>query len=109
MNKIYLMIIAGLVSGVTQASEISNTKITRTMMDSSYGAILFIQVEGTPTRTNCHANGTWDYTLATDTDFGKQMLSQLLIAHAANKSVKIKGNDLCPVGSTETMIRLELY
>jgi len=107
--KLFLMSVIGFISGISQASEISNTKITRTMMDSSYGSVLFIQVEGSPVRTNCHANGTWDYILPTNTDFGKQMLSQILTAHAANKSIKIVGNDLCPIGSTETMKRLELY
>lgn len=106
--KLPLMMMVGLISGLAQTSEITNTKITRTMMDANYGSILFIQVDGAPERTNCHKNGTWDYVLPTSTDFGKQMLSQILTAHAANKSVSIKGNDDCPVGSTEEMIRLEL-
>jgi hypothetical protein len=107
--KSLLIITLSFISGITQASEISNTKITRTMMDATYGSKLFIQVEGSPVRENCHINGTWDYVLSTDDDFGKQMLSQILTAHAANKSIKIKGNDNCPVGLTEEMIRLELY
>jgi hypothetical protein len=107
--KFFSMIVVGLLTCISHASEISDTKITRTMMDTSYGSVLFIQVEGSPVRTNCHANGTWDYILPTDTDVGKQILSQILTAHAANKSIKIVGNDLCPIGSTEAMKRLELY
>lgn len=71
--------------------------------------VLFIQVEGSPIRTNCHANGTWDYVLPTSTDFGKQLLSRVLTAHAANKTVKISGKDTCSIVSVEEMTRLEIY
>ena len=111
MKKLCLMLIVGLFCGITQASEINNTKITRTMMDSNHGTAIFVQVEGSPSRSSgsCHSNGTWDYILPTDTEFGKQMLSRIMTAHASNKTVRIRGNDDCLLGSVEIMTRLELY
>ncbi|TRY33405.1 hypothetical protein [Aliiglaciecola sp. M165] len=109
MIKLILFIVSMAFTCVTLASEISGTKVTRTMMDATYGLVLFVQVEGSPDRTNCHSNSMWDYVLATDSELGKQMLSKLMAAHASNRTVKIKGNDTCPVGSTEAMTRLEIY
>jgi hypothetical protein len=93
------------------SSEIDNTKITRTMMDEGYGQVLFIQVERDPVRdgAHCHSNGTWDYVISTESEFGKQMFSQLLAAYAAGKTIKMFGKGTCLVNSsTETLKRIEL-
>lgn len=99
------------VSGGVFASEIDNTVITRTMMSSEHGLKFYIQVEGTPIRASghCHANGTWDYVLATDNEFGKQLLSQLLAAHLSGKKVKLYGDDTCNAfRNLEDLTRLEI-
>ncbi|GAB1624072.1 hypothetical protein AAOGI_41220 [Agarivorans albus] len=99
-----------MVSFICSSSEIKQTKIMRTMMDLSYAEVVFVQVSGTPSRNqNCHSNTKWDYVLKTDTDLGKQMLTQLIAAQAAQKSVDLSGNDVCPVGATEQLRRIEVY
>ena len=96
-------------TGTVSASEIKDVTITRTMMDNSYGSVVFIQVDGDPVRENCHDNATWDYVLATGTDLGKQMLTQVIASHASQKSLKLFGDETCPIGSTENLKRIEVY
>jgi len=80
------------------------------MMDLSYAEVVFIQVSGTPIRNdNCHSNPKWDYVLKTDTELAKQMLTQLIAAQAAQASVDLSGNNLCLVGATEQLRRIEVY
>lgn len=114
MNKMNKMIHAllMLLPVTSIASEINNTTITRLMMDSVYGSKVFIQVEGSAYRDSghCHINSTWDYVISTNDEFGKQIHSQLLMAYAAKKQIKIIGSDLCIVnGNLEGLRRLEMY
>ncbi|MPY24444.1 hypothetical protein [Shewanella sp. YLB-07] len=94
------------------ASEIKDVKITKTMMSQSYGSVIFIKVDEAPSRGSghCHTNHSWDYVIATESEFGKQMLSQILTAYAAQKTIALKGNDLCTiVNGSEDLTRIELY
>lgn len=94
------------------ASEIRDTKISKIMMDQQYGTELYIQVEGTPSRNagHCHQNSTWDYAISTESEFGKQIFSQVLMAYAAQKNVKLTGNNTCNVCvSCEDLRRIEIY
>ena len=114
MNKHFyksVFLILFFVSGGIFASEINNTVITRTMMAAEHGLKFYIQVEGTPNRASghCHANSTWDYVIATDNEFGKQLFSQLLAAHLSGKKVKLYGNDTCKSFlNLEDLTRLEI-
>lgn len=96
----------------SMASEISDTTITRIMIDRSHGSELFIQVAGDPARGggHCHINTTWDYVLSMEDELGKQLYSQILTAYAGQKQVKLAGTDLCDVHSgNETLRRVEIY
>lgn len=50
MKKLVVVALMTFSSMAVNSSEIDNTKITRTMMDSNFGEKLFIQVSGTPVR-----------------------------------------------------------
>ncbi len=110
MKKLVLVFIS-LLSFMSNASESGQTTIVKTMMDSDYSTKLFINVGGNITRStnHCHQNATWDFVLDTGTEFGKQMLSQLLMALAAEKKVKLFGSDTCIVnGTIEGLKRIEI-
>ena len=82
------------------------------MMSQDYGQLLYIQLEQPPIRTSghCHASTSWDFVLSTMDDFGKQMMSQVLVAYTAQNFVKVAGNDVCDIRpTTETLTRIELH
>ncbi len=92
--------------------ELGGTTISKTMMANGYDAKIFIQAEGEAVRdgSHCHNNSSWDYVLSTEDGIGKQMLSQLLMAFAAKKTIKRIGSDVCIVnGNIEELTRLEIY
>lgn len=109
LNLVHFLLILAPCMG--NASELADTRITRLMSDRNYEGLTFIQVERNPIRDggHCHGNQTWDYVLRNNDDVGKQIMSELLLAYAAGKTIKLKGTDSCPAGETEELRRIELY
>lgn len=105
-------IIAFVLPFYSMASEISDTTITKIMIDRSHGQKLFIQVAGDPVRSSghCHVNTMWDYVLSIEDELGKHLNAQILTAYAGQKQVKLAGTDLCDVhAGNETLRRVEAY
>lgn len=114
MKKFIVIALLSLMPTISMAvdvSQINHTKITKLMMDVSYGQMLFIDVEGTPDRPEggCHNNAGWDFAISIADDFGKQMHSQLLTAYTAKTQVYMQGSGLCIVNNNiEGLKRLEM-
>lgn len=109
----YLYALLGCMASINaSASEITDTTISRIMADQTYGQVVYVQLAGSPARGSghCHTNPKWDYLLSTETDLGKQLFSQLLLAHGAGKTVEIHGRDACLNNpGVENMTRIEVY
>lgn len=94
------------------ASSMDNAQITQMMIDRSYSDYIFVQANGKTVGkggSHCSTNTRWNYVLRTNDQFGKQMHSQLMMAFAAGKKVKLEGKNTCPVGVTEELKRITVY
>ena len=110
VNKVLIGSFLTLCAYASTASEVSDAKVTRLMIDDVYGQKLYIQIDTNVSRTNCHNNSAWQYVLDTGNEVGKNIHAQLLTALTAAKNVRIIGKDTCLVHSEiETLRRLEIY
>ncbi len=112
MKKFYkfgLYSFISIASSVSLAGEVSNTTITKLMIDTNHGDKVFIKTEKEPTaRPTCHSS-SWSFVLPLDNELYKNMYSMLLAAQTAGKSIELKGrNQTCSVHEgIETLRRIE--
>jgi hypothetical protein len=89
-----------LVSSLSFASNVQESKITEVLVGERFGSKVFVALEVRPTDApSCANNSTYSYVFDGSTESGKIKLSVVLAAYAAQKTIKIGGTGICSLYS----------
>ena len=105
-----IAIVVGLfASTFSLAGSMTNTTITRLEMAKSQENWILVDASGAKS-ADCSATGGWEFSLKTDTDYGKQMLSLLMSAYVAGKKVNLIGysSPVCGYSDIEELDKIRL-
>ena len=110
MKSIFILLVGLAFTVNVFASDVSDVKIIRMMVDTAHGDKLFIKINKLPSNApDCSINGTWQYVMPLTSELTKNtFMSMLLSAYMGDKTLRLQGTDDCKVfGSVETLKRVE--
>jgi hypothetical protein len=80
---------------IMAGSAISQVRVTNLAINKTYGNLVFIQVNGTPSGAPACSSGTWQYTLSLGTPSDKELYAMLLMVYSTGAVVNITGTGAC--------------
>ena len=97
MKKVFVLLWALFATSLVEASTFSGKIAALSVINTS--SLVYVKVDGVVNRSGstCSTHTGYDYAFLVDTEYGKSVLSTLLAARLADKSVTIagKGDDVC--------------
>ena len=71
----------------------------------------WVLIKASGEKLDCQRTGGWHFSLKTDTDYGKQMLSVVLAAFAAGKTIDLKGyqTPVCGYADLEVLDKINVH
>ncbi|QGX41533.1 hypothetical protein [Permianibacter aggregans] len=111
MKRAFFWAVVILFSAIGQASQVSEAKIKRLMMDDSLPSKVYIELSAMQSdRISCHENESWNYVLDLQSTSAREFYSMLLTMHASGRAGLFKGTGTCSKHpDIETLKRVEFF
>ena len=91
--RLYIFIVLILMS--TSASSRESGSEVKRLYVNKQGWVLFTLEDGVNEKPACNTNNIWDFGFKLSENYGREMYSALLSAHATGKSIIVGHGDTC--------------